>query len=233
LEKNLKEILPKEDQLVKEILTAKAIQLAPLENLETIKKVVLVLAAGSKNHLIPDLKAEEMILSAIAKDRHQEIEKDQQAADLEKDLRVQELEKEVAKELLVKEEKVHHHLASAENAQLLVDLNAESVQLSADLRKEENVPLLATDQKEENVQITATAKVLHLVKALEPQWFQATTEAALLVKEEKAHLLAIENLSAKENQAALAVAQEDRHLQETELQALKSVGSNYAKQTIS
>jgi len=215
LEKNLTEILPKEDQLVKEILTAKAIQLAHLENLEMIKKAVLVLAAGSKNHLIQDLKAEEMILSAIAKDRHQEIEKDQQAADLEKDLRVQVPEKEVVKELLVKEEKVHHHLAIAESAQRL-----------ADLRKEENVLLLATDQKEENVQITATVKALHLVKVQEPQWFQAKAEAALLAKEEKAHLLVIENLSVKENQAALVAAQEDRHLQETELQALKNVGSN-------
>lgn len=215
MEKNLTEILPKEDQLVKEILTAKAIQLAHLENLEMIKKAVLVLAAGSKNHLIQDLKAEEMILSAIAKDRHQEIEQDQQAADLEKDLRVQVPEKEAVKELLVKEEKVHHHLAIAENAQRL-----------ADLRKEENVLLLATDQKEENVQITATVKVLHLVKVQEPRWFQATTEAALLAKEEKAHLLAIENLSVKENQAALVAAREDLHPQEIELQALKSVGSN-------
>lgn len=213
MEKNLTKILPKENRLVKEILTAKAIQLAHLENLETIKKAVLVLAVGSKNHLIQDLKAKKMILSAIAKDHHQEIEKDQQAADLEKDLRALALEKEAAKELLAKEEKVHH-LASAESAQLLVDLNAE------------NAPLLATDQKEENAQITATVKALHLVKVQEPQWFRAKVEAALLAKEEKAHLLAIENLSAKEKQEALAVAREDRHHLETEPQALKSVGSN-------
>jgi len=213
LEKNLTKILPKENRLVKEILTAKAIQLAHLENLEATKKAVLVLVAGSKNHLNQDLKAEKMILLAIAKDRHQEIEKDQQAADLEKDLRALALEKEAAKELLAKEEKVHH-LASAESAQLLVDLNAE------------NAPLLATDQKEENAQITATVKALHLVKVQEPQWFRAKVEAALLAKEEKAHLLVKESLSVKENQEALAVAREDRHHLETEPQALKSVGSN-------
>ena len=211
---------------MREILTAKEIQLAPLENLEMIKKAVLVLAAGSKNHPIQDLKAEKMILSAIAKDRHQEIEKDQRAADLEKDLRVLVPEKEVVKDLLAKEEKLHHHLVIAENAPLLVDLNVESAQRLADLRKEESVRLSATDQKEENAQIMAIVKALHLAKALEPQWFQAKAEAVRLAKEEKAHLLAIENLSAKENQAALAAVQEDRHHPAIEPQALKNVGSN-------
>lgn len=203
---------------MKEILTAKAIQPAHLKNLKTIKKAVLVLAAGLKNHPIPDLKAEKMILSAIAKDQLEE--------DLEKDLRVPELEKEVVKKLLAKEEKAHHHSVIAENVRLLVtDQKKENAQHLVGL-KEEIVLHLADLRKEENAQIMATAKALHLAKALEPQWFQAKAEAAPLAKEEKAHLSAIENLSAKENQVALAAEQEDRHHPAIELQALKSVGSN-------
>ena len=125
MEKNLIKIFLKEDQLVKKILTAKEIQLAPLENLKIIKKAALVLAVGSKSHLIQDLKAEKMILSVIAKDHHQEIEKDRrEEGDLEKDPQALVPEKEVAKELLVKEEKVHHHLVITENAKTMVIVKA-------------------------------------------------------------------------------------------------------------